>query len=55
MPGAGSLPAGAAAVIVDVLRATSTLSVALANGAAGVLPVLSPEEAFALKIGRAHV
>lgn len=49
VPGHGALPAGAAAVIVDVLRATSTLSTALAHGAAAVLEALSPEEAFALK------
>jgi 2-phosphosulfolactate phosphatase len=48
-PGTDRLPAGAAAVIVDVLRATSTLTVALANGARGVRAASSPEDAFALK------
>jgi 2-phosphosulfolactate phosphatase len=48
-PGDGPLPAGTTAVIVDVLRATSTLTAALAHGAAGVLAASSPEEAFALK------
>ena len=49
VPGEAPLPAGATAVIVDVLRATSTLTLALANGAGAVLPALSPAEAFALK------
>lgn len=49
VPGKGAWPAGAAAVIVDVLRATTTLTTALANGARDVLPASSPEEAFALK------
>jgi 2-phosphosulfolactate phosphatase len=38
-----------AAVVIDVLRATTTLTAALAAGAARVLPVARPEEAFALK------
>lgn len=49
VPGRDPMPAGAAAVIVDVLRATTTLTAALANGARGVLPASSPEEAFALR------
>ena len=49
VPGRDAMPPGAAAVIVDVLRATKTLTTALANGARGVLPASSPEEAFALK------
>ncbi|MHB8945350.1 MAG: 2-phosphosulfolactate phosphatase [Bacillota bacterium] len=36
------------AVVIDVLRATSTVVAALAAGAAGVIPVLTPEEARAL-------
>jgi len=43
------VPAAAAAVVVDVLRATTTLTVALSNGAAGVMPAATPEEAFALR------
>jgi 2-phosphosulfolactate phosphatase len=52
VPGVEPFPREAVAVIVDVLRATSTLTAALENGAAGVLPAASPEEAFALK--RSH-
>jgi len=36
-------------VAIDVLRATSTLTVALANGAARVVPLASPEEALAFR------
>lgn len=35
-----------AAVVIDVLRATSTIVTMLANGADTVVPVLTPEEAF---------
>lgn len=38
--------ADCAAVVIDVLRATSTIVAALANGAEMVIPVLSPEEAL---------
>lgn len=37
---------GRVAVVIDVLRATSTIVTALANGADTVVPVLTPEEAF---------
>jgi 2-phosphosulfolactate phosphatase len=37
------------AVVVDVIRATSTIASALAQGAAGVVPVAKVEDAFALK------
>ena len=40
---------GTVCVVFDVLRATSTLLAALANGARRVFPVLTPEEAFALR------
>ena len=43
------LPARTTAVVIDVLRATTTLTVALANGAARVLPTATPEAAFALR------
>ena len=43
---------GAVCVVFDVLRATSTLLAALANGARRVFPVLTPEEAFALRRNR---
>jgi len=39
------LLAGKTVLIIDVLRATSTITTALANGAAGVLPVLTIAEA----------
>jgi 2-phosphosulfolactate phosphatase len=48
-PGGGSLPHGATAVVVDVLRATSVLTVARSNGARRVLPAGTPEEALALR------
>lgn len=43
--------------VVDVLRATSSIATALANGAAGVIPVLVPEDAVALgqRLGRDRV
>lgn len=48
-PSAGQIPAeeirGRVAVVIDVLRATTTISQALANGAAAIIPVLTPEEA----------
>ncbi len=37
------------AVVIDVIRATSTIASALAQGAAGVMPVAAVEDAFALK------
>lgn len=37
--------AGRVAVVIDVLRATTTICTALANGADTVVPVLTPEEA----------
>lgn len=40
---------GSVAVVIDVIRATSTIATALAQGAAGVRPVAAVEEAFALK------
>jgi len=41
--------ANSVAVVFDVLRATSTMITALARGAAGIWPVSSIEEAWALK------
>ncbi|MGD0051853.1 MAG: 2-phosphosulfolactate phosphatase [Vulcanimicrobiaceae bacterium] len=48
---------GAHAVVFDVLRATSTIAAALANGAAGVIPIVEPDEAVALgaQLGRDRV
>ena len=40
---------GKTAVVIDVLRATSVMVTALANGAKQVIPVVSPEEAFAIR------
>lgn len=48
----GAVVGGPCAVIVDVLRATTTLTVALANGARNVIPTASPEEALALRASR---
>lgn len=36
---------GAACVVIDVLRASTTITTALAHGCAGVIPVETPEEA----------
>lgn len=45
---------GCEAVVIDVLRATSVMTMALANGAEAVLPVTSVAEAFesAARLGR---
>lgn len=40
---------GKVAIVIDVLRATTVMITALQNGAECVIPLLSPEEAFALK------
>jgi 2-phosphosulfolactate phosphatase len=42
-------PRTTTAVVIDVLRATTTLSVALDNGARAVIPVASPEAALAIR------
>jgi len=41
--------AGKAAVVIDVLRATSVMVTALGNGAGSVIPVSSPDEALLIK------
>jgi 2-phosphosulfolactate phosphatase len=43
-----AVPRGATAVVIDVLRATTTLTVARLHGAARVVPAGSPEQARAL-------
>ena len=43
---AGAIGPGACAAIVDVLRATTTLTVARANGATRIVPMDSPERAL---------
>jgi 2-phosphosulfolactate phosphatase len=48
----GVVADGPCAIIVDVLRATTTLTVALANGARGVIPAGTPAEALALRASR---
>jgi len=48
----GAAVDGSCAVIIDVLRATTTLTVALVNGARGVSPAAAPEEALALRGSR---
>lgn len=45
----------AVCVVFDVLRATSTIVTALANGAAGVLPVANIPAALAVRAGRPEV
>jgi 2-phosphosulfolactate phosphatase len=54
-PDFGSTRAPAATVVViDVLRATSTIVTALENGASGIVPVRDPDEAIAVmrRLGR---
>jgi 2-phosphosulfolactate phosphatase len=48
-PGRAPIPSGATAVVVDILRATTTLTIALAAGAARVLEAATIPEAFALR------
>ncbi|MBI1925862.1 2-phosphosulfolactate phosphatase [Candidatus Poribacteria bacterium] len=43
-----SAPTGKTAVVTDILRATTTITFAIANGALNVTPVLTPDEAFQL-------
>lgn len=40
---------GKTAIVIDVLRATTSITTALANGAAAILPVVSPADAFILR------
>lgn len=42
-------------VVIDVLRATSSMATALANGAEGILPVAEIEEALALRRRDQHI
>lgn len=43
-----------AAVVIDALRATSTITTALSNGCSAMFPVTTIEEAQALKVRRPH-
>ncbi|MBV8370339.1 MAG: 2-phosphosulfolactate phosphatase [Candidatus Eremiobacteraeota bacterium] len=56
-PASSDLVRGAHVAVVDVLRATTTIAVALANGAEGVIAVAEPEDAIALgnRLGRERV
>ncbi|MBQ1455362.1 MAG: 2-phosphosulfolactate phosphatase, partial [Thermoguttaceae bacterium] len=38
-----------AAIFIDVLRATTTMTAALAAGAARIIPIADPQEALRLK------
>ncbi len=51
-PAPGTLPASACAVAVDVLRATTTLAFARANGVARIEPHASTAEALAARAAR---
>lgn len=48
-PAPGTLPPAACGVAIDVLRASTTLAIALANGAARVVPFASTTEAIAFR------
>jgi 2-phosphosulfolactate phosphatase len=54
---AATRPPADTVVVIDVLRATSTIVTALTNGAAAVVPVREPDEAIAVmrRIGRERV
>jgi 2-phosphosulfolactate phosphatase len=52
-PAPGSLPAESCAVVIDVLRATTTLTVARRNGAVAVVPFASPAAALAFRAAHA--
>jgi 2-phosphosulfolactate phosphatase len=54
---AAARPPAAIAVVIDVLRATSTIVTALDNGAAGIVPVRETDEAITVmrRIGRERV
>ena len=40
---------GKSVVVIDILRATTTITFAIANGATSIQPVLTPEQAFAMR------
>ncbi len=43
---------GKTVVVADILRATTTITFAMANGARAITPVLTPEDAFRLAAGQ---
>jgi 2-phosphosulfolactate phosphatase len=49
VPGANGIAADTDAIVIDVLRATTTLTMALLSGAGPVTPVATPAEALALR------
>ena len=53
----GLRPPAGAAVVIDVLRATSTIATALANGATSIVPVRDPSDAIGVRnrVGRDRV
>lgn len=51
----GALAEGPCAVVIDVLRATTTLTAAFASGASRVVPTATPDEALALRAGHPRV
>jgi 2-phosphosulfolactate phosphatase len=55
--GAAARAPAAIAIVIDVLRATSTIVTALDNGATNIIPVREPDEAIAVmkRIGRERV
>ncbi len=44
-----SVLAGSAVIVIDLLRASTTIATALANGATEIIPVQTPEQAFSLR------
>lgn len=46
---------GKTVVVTDILRATTTITFAIANGAAAITPVLTPEDAFRLAANQPKV
>jgi 2-phosphosulfolactate phosphatase len=48
-PGAGPISSSGTAVVIDVLRASTTLTVGLSHGARRVVPAATPEEAQAVR------
>jgi 2-phosphosulfolactate phosphatase len=51
----GALAEGPCAVVIDVLRATTTLTAAFARGARRVVPTATPDEALSLRAGHPRV
>jgi len=49
VPPVAPVPPAVTAVVIDVLRATTTLTIAMAHGARRVRPAATPEQAFALR------